>query len=49
VEEIYATPGARMVTIPFEVMAKVVADAVRDHRVAALEDASYREILDLPG
>ncbi len=33
--------------IPFEVLAKIVADAVRDQRVSSLEQADYKEVLGL--
>jgi hypothetical protein len=37
------------VTIPFEVLAKLVADAIRSAKVGALEDADYKKILGITG
>jgi hypothetical protein len=55
VEEVAAadSQGARhgnaimRVEIPFEVIARLVADAVRSNLIAQLEQDDYREILDL--
>lgn len=39
--------GYAQVTVPFELLAKIVADAVLGQRIEKLEQAGYREVLGL--